>query len=446
MRTMRTVPMALMAAPVVGSASTEPSAMASSTRPSCPLVRSKLARTSGMRETQLAKTSPLRKNVSPTALRAAVRVGTVLLLGYTGETFRSNRFDAIVRNVSGPTRTPTMVDVAAAAGVSLSTASLAFSGNKPVSAETRDRVLAAAGALGYAGPNPLARNLRRGRSGVVGVAVGRLSTAFRDPAALPMLDAVSEVLDAAGLGLLLMPDGDEHAGLPLDAVIYDICGCETWGPYDDLVARGVPLVVVEGPAWPGATYVDVEHRRGAADVARHLHDLGHRRVATLTLDPSHPQREREAGLRDVYPDAEVIGPCASDLEAAQRAVGAWWDGGGDGDGGGLPERRAGRGGGARGATARDGGPPRPQRRRLRRGRDAVARPRADDRRAATGREGTGDRAGRAVTHRRRGRRRRAAAGPDAGGRLDGAGAAAGVTSGGSSRCRAGRPPARTGSR
>ncbi|WP_457186968.1 LacI family DNA-binding transcriptional regulator [Nocardioides sp. P5_E3] len=231
--------------------------------------------------------------------------------------------------MSGPTRTPTMVDVAAAAGVSLSTASLAFSGNKPVSAETRDRVLAAAGALGYAGPNPLARNLRRGRSGVVGVAVGRLSTAFRDPAALPMLDAVSEVLDAAGLGLLLMPDGDEHAGLPLDAVIYDICGCETWGPYDDLVARGVPLVVVEGPAWPGATYVDVEHRRGAADVARHLHDLGHRRVATLTLDPSHPQREREAGLRDVYPDAEVIGPCASDLDAAQRAVGAWWDGGGE---------------------------------------------------------------------------------------------------------------------
>jgi hypothetical protein len=29
-----------------------------------------------MRDTQLAKTSPLRKKVSPTALRAAVRVGT----------------------------------------------------------------------------------------------------------------------------------------------------------------------------------------------------------------------------------------------------------------------------------------------------------------------------------------------------------------------------------
>ena len=228
-------------------------------------------------------------------------------------------------SVPAPGRAPTLADVAAAAGVSLSTASLTFSGNKPVAEATRERVLAAASSLGYAGPNPLARNLRQGRSGVVGIAVGRLSTAFRDPAALPMLDAVSQVLEAAGMGLLLMPD-DDHALLPLDAVIYDICGRETWAAYDDLVARDVPLVVVEGPSWPGATFIDIEHRAGAAALARHLHDLGHRRVATLTLEASHPQREREAGLREVFPDAEVIGACESDLAAAQEMVGAWLDG------------------------------------------------------------------------------------------------------------------------
>jgi DNA-binding LacI/PurR family transcriptional regulator len=224
-----------------------------------------------------------------------------------------------------PARPPTLADVASAAGVSLSTASLAFSGNKPVSAATRDRVLAAATSLGYTGPNPLARNLRQGRSGVVGIAVGQLSAAFRDPAALPMLDAVSGVLGAAGLGLLLMGDDDTHTALPLDAVIYDICGRETWAAYDDLVARDVPVVVVEGPAWPGTTFVDIEHRRGAAELAAHLHDLGHRRVATLTLEPSHPQREREAGLRDVFPDAYVIGACASDLGEAQALVSAYLD-------------------------------------------------------------------------------------------------------------------------
>lgn len=222
--------------------------------------------------------------------------------------------------MSGPTRAPTLADVAASAGVSLSTASLAFSGNKPVSAATRERVLAAATELGYSGPNPLARNLRQGRSGVVGIAVGQLSTAFRDPAALAMLDAVSEVLGAAGLGLLLMSDDDEHARLPLDAVIYDICGRETWAAYDDLVARDVPLVVVEGPQWPGSTYIDIEHRAGSAALAEHLHALGHRDVATVTLAASHPQREREAGLRDVFPDARVLGACESDVAAAQSLV------------------------------------------------------------------------------------------------------------------------------
>lgn len=258
-------------------------------------------------------------------------------MAYGGvETFRSNRFDASLPDVSrpvGPTRspgarTPTLADVAGEAGVSLSTASLAFSGKKPVSAATRERVLAAAGALGYTGPNPLARNLRQGRSGVVGIAVGPFSTAFRDPAALPMLDAVARVLEAAGLGLLLMPDTDEHPLLPLDAVVYDICGRESWPALDELVARDVPLVVVEGPPWPGATHVDIEHRTGTRASARHLHDLGHRRVATLTLPASRPQREREAGLREVFPNAEVLGACDSDLASAQEAVGAWWDTGG----------------------------------------------------------------------------------------------------------------------
>ncbi|HXH78228.1 LacI family DNA-binding transcriptional regulator [Nocardioides sp.] len=221
--------------------------------------------------------------------------------------------------MAGPTRTPTLADVAAAAGVSLSTASLTFSRNKPVSESTRQRVLSAATALGYAGPNALARNLRQGRSGVIGIALGPLSTAFRDPAALPLLDAVCEGLESAGLGLLLMGDNEDvdHSQIPLDGVIYMICGRETWAAQADLAARGVPMVVVEGPTWPGTTFVDIDHRAGVAALAAHLRDLGHRRVATMTLQPSHPERERLAGLREVFPDAHVIGACESDLSAAQ---------------------------------------------------------------------------------------------------------------------------------
>ena len=67
---------------------------------------------------------------------------------------------------------PTLAAVAARAGVSVSTASLVFSGRGPVADSTRERVLAAAGELHYAGPDPTARSLRRGSTGVI---VGRVT-------------------------------------------------------------------------------------------------------------------------------------------------------------------------------------------------------------------------------------------------------------------------------
>ena len=83
---------------------------------------------------------------------------------------------------------PTLAGVAARAGVSSSTASLAFSGSPRVTAATRERVLAAAAELGYAGPDPIAASLRRGRSGVIGVFIGeRLLYAFRDPVSVQQI-------------------------------------------------------------------------------------------------------------------------------------------------------------------------------------------------------------------------------------------------------------------
>ena len=78
------------------------------------------------------------------------------------------------RSPQGPPRPrpetarPTLASVASRAGVSPSTASLAFAGSPRVAPATRDRVLTAAAELGYAGPDPIAASLRRGRSGVIG--------------------------------------------------------------------------------------------------------------------------------------------------------------------------------------------------------------------------------------------------------------------------------------
>jgi len=66
---------------------------------------------------------------------------------------------------------PTQADVAQQAGVSRGTVSLVLNnteGPVPISQETRERVLAAAEALGYS-PNPVAQMLARGSTGIIGI-------------------------------------------------------------------------------------------------------------------------------------------------------------------------------------------------------------------------------------------------------------------------------------
>ena len=222
--------------------------------------------------------------------------------------------------------------------MSPSTASLAFAGSPRVAPATRERVLAAAAVLGYAGPDPIAASLRRGRSGVIGAFVGeRLLYAFRDPVAVQLLDGITEVLGAHGVGLLLLagesgrPSAAQIARIPLDAAIFATCGLEDDPALDQLLARGVPVVAVEGPVVDGAVLIDVDDRRGTRDLARHLHDLGHRRVEVVamplrldgTRGPVGPARRARAHYRDVQHRIEgvedVFGPVPI-YETASNAV------------------------------------------------------------------------------------------------------------------------------
>lgn len=233
---------------------------------------------------------------------------------------------------------PTLAGVAARAGVSPSTASLAFSGSPRVTAATRERVLTAAAELGYAGPDPLAASLRRGRSGVIGVFIGeRLLYAFRDPVSVQLLDGITEVLGAHGAGLLLLagdsgrPPLEQILRMPLDAALFATCGLEDDPALAALRARGVPIVAVEGPEVPGVPLIDIDDRGGIADLGRHLAELGHRQVATvampLRLDGTRgvvgPQRRARAHYRDVRHRIEgvedVFGPVPV-VETASNAV------------------------------------------------------------------------------------------------------------------------------
>jgi DNA-binding LacI/PurR family transcriptional regulator len=233
---------------------------------------------------------------------------------------------------------PTLAAVASRAGVSPSTASLAFAGSPRVAPATRERIFDAAAELGYAGPDPIAASLRRGRSGVVGAFVGeRLLYAFRDPVAVQLLDGITEVLSGHGVGLLLLagdagrPAATQLARIPLDAAIFATCGLEDDPALDLLRARGVPVVGVEGPVAEDIVLIDIDDRGGTAELAAHLRDLGHRRVASvampLRLDGTRGPvdaarrarvhyrdvRHRIAGVEDVFGPVPVI-------ETASNAV------------------------------------------------------------------------------------------------------------------------------
>ncbi len=183
---------------------------------------------------------------------------------------------------------PNLAAVAALAGVSPSTASLAFSGAGPVAEATRARVFAAAEKLNYGGPDPRAQSLRRGRSGIIGVVMEeRVRDAFRDPMNIAMLDGLADEIGTTGSGLLLLTEtGDDRLGIasaPMDAVVLIGCSTRLYESVALLRQRGMPIVAVEAPHMVGVVPIDLENREASASVANHLRGLGHSRVAVVTL-------------------------------------------------------------------------------------------------------------------------------------------------------------------
>lgn len=186
----------------------------------------------------------------------------------------------------------TLKDVAAAAGVSRTTVSNAYNRPGKLSEAVRARVLAAAQDLGYPGPDPVARSLRTGRVGALGVLLAEaLTFAFDDPAAVLLLRGVAEIGQLADVGLSLLPASPERpagAATATQAVTRAaVDGFLLYHLPDDhpsveaVLARRLPTVVVDGPDLQDIPFVGVDDRGGARQAAEHLLTLGHRRIGVL---------------------------------------------------------------------------------------------------------------------------------------------------------------------
>ena len=225
----------------------------------------------------------------------------------------------------------TMRQVAAEAGVAVMTVSYAYTRPERVAAPTRARVLEAAERLGYRGPDPVARSLRSGSTGNLGVVLGEhLSYAFEDPQATRFLAGVSRVCVQQHLGLVLIPGTGEPDDV--DRVREAaVDGFVLWTTSDDdpvldvVAATGRPAAIQGGPAAPGLHVVAADDRAAARAIARHvLVD------AQSPLVLSHPlDRDRWTGLLR-GPATEVAFPVTRARlngyrEAVEECGRAWAD-------------------------------------------------------------------------------------------------------------------------
>ncbi|MGY1640223.1 LacI family DNA-binding transcriptional regulator [Geodermatophilus sp. SYSU D00703] len=226
----------------------------------------------------------------------------------------------------------TISDVAARAGVSISTVSHALSGKRPISAATRARVQEAIAALGY-GANPAARSLRTGRSGLVGLILrprDAVHGSLRGTQTFTRLSgAIATAVLDRGMGLVHVPDifDPTASRVPMD-------GCIVAHPYGrdevlaELLRRGVPVVTVEEdpdrPDYPWA--VTLDYGTTLRELLDRVHAEGARRIAlvTGTEDNAWNRRAREiylawTGARGITPRHHTLYE-GSGMEGAEEFI------------------------------------------------------------------------------------------------------------------------------
>ena len=212
----------------------------------------------------------------------------------------------------------TLSDVAAAAGVSVSAVSRVLSGSPKarVSAETRERIHAAARELDYR-PNFAARALKSSRTNVVGLVVPDLTNAIFTE----LMHGVEEEALRRGFMVLIaraegMPEGEES--IPrlvgegrVDGVLVQIGDNMRAEDLQSLREADLPLIFINSVDPDRVGSVILEDELATRIATEHLIELGHRRIGLMgglpATDSSH---RRESGFRqamaaaglDVDPD------------------------------------------------------------------------------------------------------------------------------------------------
>ncbi|WP_347302517.1 LacI family DNA-binding transcriptional regulator [Croceibacterium sp. TMG7-5b_MA50] len=201
---------------------------------------------------------------------------------------------------------PTIIDVAAAAGVSVRTVSRVINRSPKVGARTRDTVEQAIAGLGFA-PSARAQALASGRSHLIGVIQGDENTQVLGPVQRGIVEACS----GSGYELVVRPAQAADADLVrqlsdfarrsrVDGLVVLSPVSEVEGLAEALERLGVPAVALASRPLAGyRAMLWTDDARATAALGEHLAMHGHRRIAMIAGPAARASaQERASGFRD----------------------------------------------------------------------------------------------------------------------------------------------------
>ncbi|WP_444927747.1 LacI family DNA-binding transcriptional regulator [Microbulbifer sp. TRSA002] len=196
-------------------------------------------------------------------------------------------------------------EVARRSGVSVATVSRALKDPQMVSPRTRERVLKAVEEAGYR-PNMLARNFSSGKSFAVMVLVPNIANPFFSK----VIRGIEKAAQDQGYSVLLGDTKGEpaheqfYAGMALTNQADGLIQLDSRYPFaekDAALAASIPMVnacerIAEDDRYP---VVELDNSGAAQAMARHLIELGHRRIGIVTGPLNSPiVRDRLVGFEE----------------------------------------------------------------------------------------------------------------------------------------------------
>ncbi|MDR5740441.1 MULTISPECIES: LacI family DNA-binding transcriptional regulator [unclassified Caballeronia] len=200
---------------------------------------------------------------------------------------------------------PTIRDVAAAAGVSVATVSKYINGAQRFSAPVEARLKEAIATLGYRS-NPLARSMITGRTRTIGLTILDIS----NPHFTNVVKGANRIALRHDYTLLLVDIDEQQAReRPLiEALSQRVDGLIVSSRLPDDEARWMldldkPVVLLRNAEALPIPSVGIDNRLASHMLARHLLNLGHRHIAYLGFGQARINDERIRGVRECLEEA-----------------------------------------------------------------------------------------------------------------------------------------------